>query len=239
MSGVQMKHMRPLILSLALVGGLGVVVGWWAHSTLSQPDHSSSPAAQAGSPAQNAVISFTPVEPAKQQVAPRKASGAKASSLVTDEVGNSPDAGPIELVANQPSDDAPLTGLLTSEKISCHFDPGNAARVNGPNISMYDLADRPITYDSIDITAEKARMAGSVGATGSRDGVLDMHMVATHAGLHFSAVNSRGDLLVTTVFGALDESNRHWAVMTVHGRQADDGSFQVHGLCDAIPPATH
>jgi hypothetical protein len=103
---------------------------------------------------------------------------------------------------------------------------------------MYELADRPITYDSIDITAEKARMTGSVGATGSREGVLEMHMVATHAGLHFSAVNSRGELLLTTVFGALDEGGRRWAVMTVHGRQADEGSFQVYGSCDAISPAT-
>jgi hypothetical protein len=232
--------MRPSILSLALVGGLGVVAGWWAHSTLSQPEHGSSRAAEAGTPAQNAVIASTPVESGKQQSAPRRASGAEASSRVTDVVGNSSDAGPIELVANQPSDDAPLTGLLTSEKIECRFDPGNAARVNGPNnISMYELADRPITYDSIDITAGKARMTGSVGATGSREGFLDMQMVATHAGLHFSAVNSRGELLLTTVFGALDEGGRRWAVMTVHGRQADDGSFQVYGSCDAIPPATH
>ena len=81
-------------------------------------------------------------------------------------------------------------------------------------------------------------MTGSVGATGSREGVLDMQMVTTHAGLHFSAVNSRGALLVTTVFGALDQGDRHWAVMTVHGRQADDGSFQVYGSCDAVRPAT-
>jgi hypothetical protein len=80
-------------------------------------------------------------------------------------------------------------------------------------------------------------MTGSVGATGSREGFLDMQMVATHAGLHFSAVNSREELVLTTVFGALDEGDRRWAVMTVHGRQADDGSFQVYGSCDAIPPA--
>jgi len=102
---------------------------------------------------------------------------------------------------------------------------------------VYELADRPVTYDAIDITAGKARMTGSVGATGSREGVLDMQMVTTHAGLHFSAVNSRGELLVTTVFGALDEGNHHRAVMSVHGRQADEGSFQVYGSCDAIPPA--
>jgi hypothetical protein len=230
--------MRPHFLSLALVGGLGVVAGWGAHSALSQPEHGSSRAAEAGTPAQNAMIASMPVEPAKQQSAPQQASDAEASSRVTDEVGNSSDAGPIELVANQPSEDAPLTGLLNSEEISCRFDPGNASRVNGPNISMYELADRPITYDSIDITAGKARMTGSVGATGSREGVLEMQMVATHAGLHFSAVNSRGQLLVTTVFGALDEGDRRWAVMTVHGRQADDGSFQVYGSCDAISPAT-
>jgi len=229
--------MRPHILSLALVSGLGVVAGWWAHSTLSPSEHGSSRTAEAGAAAKNTVIASTPVESAKQQTALRPASGTEAGRRVTDQVGNSSDAGPIELVVNQPSDDAPLTGLLTSEKISCRFDPGNAARVNGQNnISMYELADRPVTYDSIDITTGKARMTGSVGATGSREGALEMHVVATHAGLHFSAVNSRGELLLTTVFGALDEGGRRWAVMTVHGRQADDGSFQVYGSCDAIPP---
>ena len=105
-------------------------------------------------------------------------------------------------------------------------------------MAMFELADRPIAYDSIDIAAGTARMTGSAGATGSSEGFLDVHMVATHAGLHFSAVNSRGELLLTTVFGALDEGGRHWAVMTVHGRQADDGSFQVYGSCEAFPPAT-
>lgn len=229
--------MRPHIFSLTLVGGLGVVAGWWAHSTLSHPEHGSSLAAEAGTPAQNAVVAPKSFDPAKQQSAALQSSGAQTRSHVADEVGNSSDAGPTELVANQPSEDAPLTGLLTAEKISCRFDPGNAARVNGPNISMYELGDRPITYDSIDVTAGTARMTGSAGATGSREGVLDMRMVATHAGLHFSAVNSRGELLLTTVFGALDESDHRRAVMTVHGRQADDGSFQVYGSCDAVPPA--
>jgi predicted 3-demethylubiquinone-9 3-methyltransferase (glyoxalase superfamily) len=83
---------------------------------------------------QNAVIASTPAEPAMQQPAPRQASGAEAAGARTKSKTIWTPA--IELVANQPSDDAPLTGLLTSEKISCHFDPGNAARVNGPNISM-------------------------------------------------------------------------------------------------------
>jgi hypothetical protein len=232
--------MRLRSLSLALIGGLGVVAGWWAHSALSQPGQAPARAAEPGAPAQNSVIASAPVQPARQQSALRGTSGAEDNSRVTAEVGDSPDAGPVELVANQPSDDAPLTGLLTSEKIECRFDPGNAARMNGPNnMSMYELADRPITYDSIDITAEKARMTGGIGATGSRDGVLDVHMIATHAGLHFSAVNSRGELLVTTVFGALEEGGRHRAVMAVHGSQAEDGSFQVYGSCDSFFPAMH
>jgi seryl-tRNA synthetase len=67
-------------------------------------------------------------------------------------------------------------------------------------------------------------------------GCLDM--VARRAGLHFSVVNSRGELFLTTLFGALYESDRRWAVMTIHGRQADDGSFQVYGSYDVISPAT-
>jgi len=99
---------------------------------------------------------------------------------------------------------------------------------------MYELAYQggPISYDSIDIDSGTARMTGSEGATGSLDGELDVRVTATRAGLHFSAFNSRGELLVTTVFGAVDKHRRHLAVMATHGTNAWDGSFQVYGACD-------
>ena len=99
---------------------------------------------------------------------------------------------------------------------------------------MYELAYQggPISYESIDVDSGTARMTGSEGATGSLEGALDVRATATRAGLHFSAFNSRGELLVTTVFGAVDKQGRHLAVMTTHGTRATDGSFQTYGTCD-------
>jgi hypothetical protein len=78
-----------------------------------------------------------------------------------------------------------------------------------------------------------ARMTGSEGATGSREGVLDVLVTATRAGLHFSAFNSREELVVTTVFGRVDKQGRHLAVMTTHGSHPFNGSYQTYGSCDA------
>lgn len=78
-------------------------------------------------------------------------------------------------------------------------------------------------------------MTGSEGATGSREGVLDVLVTATRAGLHFSAFNARGELNVTTVFGAVDKHGRHLAVMTTHGMRGD-GSYQTYGACDTGSP---
>jgi hypothetical protein len=66
--------------------------------------------------------------------------------------------------------------------------------------------------------------------------VLDVLVTATGAGLHFSAFNPRGELVVTTVFGAMDKQGHHWAVMTTHGVHAFNGSFQAYGACDIGSP---
>ncbi len=132
-------------------------------------------------------------------------------------------------------DESPLPQLLNSMTIWCRFDPGNGAHLQGSDVSMYELTYQggPISYDSINIESGTARMTGSAGATGSLEGVLDVLVTATRAGLHFSAFNSRGELSVTTVFGAVDKQGRYSAVMTTHGSHPFNGSYQTYGACDA------
>ena len=136
------------------------------------------------------------------------------------------------------ADRAPLAKLLNTMTIWCRFDPGNGAWLREQGISMYELAYQggPISYESINIDAGTARMTGSQGATGSVEGTLDVLVTATRSGLHFSAFNSRGELVVTTVFGAVDKQQRHLAVMTTHGTHAFNGSFQTYGACDTGSP---
>jgi len=145
---------------------------------------------------------------------------------------------PEESATGGAADKDPLANLLNSMKIWCRFAPGNGAWLREDSISMYELAYQggPIGYDSIDINSGTARMTGSEGATGSLEGALDVSATATRAGLHFSAFNSRGELLVTTVFGAVDKHGRHLAVMTTHGTRDLDGSFQIYGACDTGSP---
>jgi hypothetical protein len=125
--------------------------------------------------------------------------------------------------------------LQKSMKLWCKYDPGNGAHLRDGIITKYDLAYQggPVTFESIDIGSGTARMTGSSGATGSNEGILDVLASTTHAGLHFSAVNSRGELVVTTVFGAVDKNGRHPSVMTTHGMHAFNGSYQIYGSCDA------
>jgi len=134
------------------------------------------------------------------------------------------------------SADSKLPGdLQKSAKLWCKYDPGNGAHLQDGIITKYDLAYQggPVTFETIDISAGTARMTGSPGATGSLEGVLDVLASNTRAGLHFSAVNSRGELMLTTVFGAVDKNGRHPSVMTTHGMHPFNGSYQIYGSCDA------
>ena len=134
------------------------------------------------------------------------------------------------------SADSKLPGdLQKSAKLWCKYDPGNGAHLQDGIITKYDLAYQggPVTFETIDISAGTARMTGSPGATGSLEGVLDVLASNTRAGLHFSAVNSRGELMLTTVFGAVDKNGRHPSVMTTHGMHLFNGSYQIYGSCDA------
>jgi hypothetical protein len=194
---------------------------------------------------------------AQSDTQPAESNGSAASSDVEEGTSETPESAAFVLVPDRssdvlamPSNDRsasaaagesavkdPLADLLDSMTIWCRFDPGNGAWLREENISMYELAYQggPISYDSIDIDSGTARMTGSAGATGSREGVLDVLVTATRAGLHFSAFNSREELNVTTVFGAVDQHGRHLAVMTTHGARAD-GSYQTYGACDTGAP---
>jgi hypothetical protein len=120
-------------------------------------------------------------------------------------------------------------------KLGCKCDPGNGAWLRDGNIAKYDLAYQggPVTFETIDLTAGTARMTGGAGATGSIEGILVVLASTTRAGLHFSAVNSRGELVIATVFGAVDKNGRHLSVMTTHGMHHFNGSYQIYGSCDA------
>lgn len=251
--------MRNGLTRYLLVASIGGALGWVAHSTLQQRENQASASRTAGSAAP--VISPTSAAPGST-ARPQSTPAAQSKSLTAtrsdpEEESQPPQGAAFDLtpdrsrdaLAMPPSDRKkfatggaadkdPLAELLNSTKIWCRFSPGNGAWLREDNIAMYELAFQggPISYESIDIDSGMARMTGSEGATGSLEGALDVRVTATGAGLHFSAFNSRGELLVATVFGAVDKQGRHLAVMTTHGTHAWDGSFQIYGACDTGSP---
>lgn len=256
-AGFTMRHGLASYLFVACFGG---ALGWVAHSALQQREHQTSASRAPGSAAR--AISPTPADP-DSTVRPQSTPGAKSDAHNPAagsglEEKSQPSEGAAFVLAPDRSSDAiampsndredsatggaaekdPLANLLKSMKIWCRFAPGNGAWMREDRISMYELAYQggPISFDSIDIDSGTARMTESEGATGSLEGALDVLATATRAGLHFSAFNSRGELLVTTVFGAVDKQGRHLAVMTTHGMRVTDGSFQTYGACDTGSP---
>jgi hypothetical protein len=246
--------MRIPLASSLIIGCIGAALGWIAHSALQQPERqtSASPTSAKADTARPQPIPEPPRAHADAQMpesdltavspgAPKQTSKGAAFVLVPDRTSDAPTIGSGDHTASAtsaPVDANPLTDLLAAMTIWCRFDPGNGAHLRGESISMYELAYQggPVTYDSIDMDSGTARMTGSEGATGSLEGVLDVLATRTRAGLHFSAFNSRGELVVTTVFGAVDTHGRHLAVMTTHGTNAFDGSFQTYGACDTGSP---
>jgi hypothetical protein len=93
-----------------------------------------------------------------------------------------------------------------------------------------------IVFQGVDVASGKAEMTGTQGATGSSEGATDVQVTATDSGLHFSGFTPRGELVVTSVYGAVDNSGRYRAVMSRHGTALAHESAQFYGNCD-IPLA--
>ncbi|HUN25299.1 MAG TPA: hypothetical protein VMU67_03255 [Steroidobacteraceae bacterium] len=172
--------------------------------------------------------------------------GAAAGSAVVEHAAiasaTPPPPLPIPAGAEPPSSAAasahpsPLDTLLDSVRISCQFDPGNGSEWPGGNMTVHGASWQggPITYDSIDTHAGSAQMEGTQGATGSQTGETDVRVVATPTGLHFAGFTPRGDLVVTSVFAALDTAGHFIAVMSRHGAALQHESAQFYGSCSSI-----
>jgi hypothetical protein len=80
--------------------------------------------------------------------------------------------------------------------------------------------------------AATARMTGSTGATGSIEGVIDVRVVATNSGLHFTAFKPDGELLAVTIYGVRDAQGGYRSVMSTHGTRFHNESAQFYGTCN-------
>lgn len=128
-----------------------------------------------------------------------------------------------------------LASLLRTFTLECVFDPGYGVHWEGGKAEPGPVVwhGGPLVYETIDLDAGTAQLTGSQGSTGSLEGRIEQRVVATNTGLHFSGFNHNAELVVTSVFGAIDTAGRYMAVMSRHGLRDNHESAQVYGSCQA------
>ena len=129
---------------------------------------------------------------------------------------------------------APLDGLLNASSLRCDIEVAQGANWSQGKATLHAISYQggPFSLDSIDLDAETAKMSGGSGVTGSLTGELEMRTTAGNKGLTFSAFTRHGDLLMVTVYPALDSRGRYRTVMTTFGDQFDHETAQFFGACD-------
>jgi hypothetical protein len=129
---------------------------------------------------------------------------------------------------------APLNGLLGASSLRCDIEVAQGANWSQGKASLHAInyGGGPFSLDSIDLEAATAMMSGGSGVTGSMDGELQMRTTAGNKGLTFAGFTRHGDLLMVTVYPALDSSGRYRTVMTTFGDQFHHETAQFYGACD-------
>jgi hypothetical protein len=118
-----------------------------------------------------------------------------------------------------------IRSLLAARSLKCSFNANAVAdwKSGKPNVTR-GHEDFGLHFDSIDVTAQKARLIGNQIAG-------DVTLFATEAGLHFMEQTPIGNIIITTVFasrssdGFIAVSSRH---MSFPGRPLPS---QYHGIC--------
>jgi hypothetical protein len=128
---------------------------------------------------------------------------------------------------------APLAGLLNASTLGCDIDVAHGANWSQGKATLHGINYQggPFSLESINLDAETATMSGGSGVTGTLSGELEMRTTAGNKGLTFSAFSGHGNLLIVTVYPALDSTGRYRAVMTTFGDQYDHETAQFFGAC--------
>jgi hypothetical protein len=129
-----------------------------------------------------------------------------------------------------------LNGLLNSSSLGCDISAAQGAMWNGGTARVHSISYQggPFAYQAINLEAGTATMTGSAGVTGSADGELAVKVTPTDGGLNFTGFTRSGDLLIVTVYAALDASGHYRTVMSRHGSRMANESAQFYGTCDTF-----
>jgi hypothetical protein len=129
-----------------------------------------------------------------------------------------------------------LNRLLSSSSLSCDISAAQGAMWSGGTALVHSISYQggPFAYQAINLEAGTATMTGSAGVTGSADGELAVKVTPTDGGLNFTGFTRSGDLLIVTVYAALDAAGHYRTVMSRHGSRMDNESAQFYGTCDTF-----
>jgi hypothetical protein len=124
--------------------------------------------------------------------------------------------------------------LLNARSLRCDIDVAQGANWSQGKATLHAInyGGGPFSLESINLAAETATMSGGSGVTGTLTGELEMRTTAGNKGLTFSAFTGHGNLLIVTVYPALDSTGGYRSVMSTFGDQFDHETAQFFGACD-------
>jgi hypothetical protein len=195
------------------------------------PEASSAPASTRRDAASGASIREAPKAMSNAAAAAASTGAATATGPANAQKPPLPQA---ELADDIKARPAPLNGLLNASSLRCDIDVAHGANWSQGKASLHAInyGGGPFSLDSIDLEAETAMMSGGSGVTGSLTGELEMRTTAGSKGLTFAAFTRHDDLLMVTVYPALDSTGRYRAVMTMFGDQFEHETAQFYGGCN-------
>ncbi len=137
--------------------------------------------------------------------------------------------------ANDDKGSRPATDLLDAARITCDFGPGNVAGARvGDSLSVFSGAQYQgslMVYDVLEPSSGKARLTGTAGAVGSPTGEVNVQLLTIGSRIHFMGLLPNGTYMLTTVYGELDNMDRHVAVMSRHENTFFNYGAQFLGVC--------
>jgi hypothetical protein len=129
-------------------------------------------------------------------------------------------------------DAAPIDKLLDSMSVYCTFDAGAGGYWPQGKVLAHTAAWQggPLEFDAINLVDHTALMTRHPWPSAAPEGT-PLGVTATDSGLHFSGFKPDGELIVATVYGALDSEARYRAVVSLHGPRLNHESAQFYGWC--------
>jgi hypothetical protein len=132
-----------------------------------------------------------------------------------------------------PAAPEPMKQLIEAFRIDCQYGPGHGGNWSEGTLNSHSAAWQggPVTFDTIDLDAGTALLRNSSGLTRTVDGELGVRVHPTDTGLHFTVFAPGGELIVVSVYGALDTQRRNMSVASFHGPYLNHESAQFYGAC--------